>query len=199
MPFVFLRRCHRRSGLHGMHLNGYERAIAGRSDVRRFQLVFRRHGGEAQLNIDRQAASSVPGKAPDRSSVAKRFDAPERVLAFDQGRLELITVGGHLIGKGSCPPGWRWSQVVRVGHRPGGHVEVVGVVLSGRAKTTTAEAGEVDLMPGDFFFMTGDQEAWVVGLRPCEILYLSGTETLIDQIRSGLVKESVIPVDPLTR
>jgi hypothetical protein len=134
------------------------------------------------MSIDRQAASSVRGAPSDRSWVAKRFDAPERIVALDFGHLEVITVGGCVIGKGSYSPGWRWSQIVGVGTRPGRQVEIVAVVLTGRAKAATAEAGEVDLLPGDFFSMTGVNDAWVVGLRPCEVLYLQGTETLIDYI-----------------
>ena len=40
----------------------------------------------------------------------KRFDRPEQLLVFDSGRLEVITVAGRTIGKGSYAPGWRWSR-----------------------------------------------------------------------------------------
>jgi hypothetical protein len=105
----------------------------------------------------------------------KRFERPEHTLAFEHGRLEAITMGGRLIGKGSFGPGWKWSQAAP-GQRVPAHV---GVVLSGRAKAHHSEGHETDLLPGDFFHLTTATDVSVVGYRPCEILYLSGVEEMI--------------------
>ena len=115
----------------------------------------------------------------DVVSIVKRFDSAERVLVFENGRLEVITVGGKPIAKGSYGPGWRWSRTAGVAR--GGLPEHAGVVLSGRAKLQAEEGQEVDLTPGDFFHVTAGEDAWVVGYRPCEILYLSGVDALIRQ------------------
>jgi hypothetical protein len=119
----------------------------------------------------------------DAEAIVKRFDTPERVLALDKGRLELITVGGKLFAKGSFAPGWRWSHVAgppgRVGEAPPEHV---GVVLSGRAKVLVEEDREIDLTPGDFFHIAAEHDAWVVGYRPYEVLYLSGIEALVHRL-----------------
>jgi hypothetical protein len=107
---------------------------------------------------------------------------PERLLAFDHGRLELITVGGKLVGKGSYAPGWRLSQTAMAQRRAGdAPPEHVGVVLSGRAKVLIGER-EIDLTPGDFFHVSSEYDAWVVGYRPCEVLYLSGIEVMVDRL-----------------
>ena len=115
----------------------------------------------------------------------KRFESPERVFVFNQGRLEVITIGGRLIGKGSYGPGWRWSHTVKA--QPRGsweqRPEVVGVVLSGRVKLRVGEDREIDLTPGDFFHVASDYDSWVVGYRPCEVLYVSGVEALVDRLR----------------
>jgi hypothetical protein len=114
-------------------------------------------------------------------SIVKRFDEADRVLSFENGRLEIISVGGCTIGKGSLAPGWRWSAIASRG--PGGALpEHVGVVLSGRAKVRIREGSEIDLMPGDFFHITTEEDVWVVGYRPCEILYLDGVESLTRQM-----------------
>jgi len=125
------------------------------------------------MNSARQIASP---------SIVKRFDAPERVLSFDNGRFDVITVGGRVIGKGSYGPGWRWSHAARTparGDRPPDHV---GVVLSGRAKVSIAEE-EIELTPGDFFHVAAEYDSWVVGYRACEILYLSGVEALVNRLQ----------------
>jgi hypothetical protein len=128
---------------------------------------------------DRISVGSIGGGVQIR-----RFDTPDQVLAFDKGRLEVITVGRLPIGKGSYLPGWKLSQVStvpgRVGDREGG--PYVAVLLSGRAKILTDGERESDLTPGDFFCGTRGHDFWVVGYRPCEILYLAGLEALASQL-----------------
>ncbi|HKV69930.1 MAG TPA: hypothetical protein VJN62_01720 [Gemmatimonadales bacterium] len=114
--------------------------------------------------------------------VVKRFETPETVLRFDQGRLELVTLDGRLVGKGSYRPGWRWSQVTGPARRGVRPLHQTGVVLSGRAKIQIPEHGEVDLTPGDFFHVATEYECWVVGYRPCEVLYLDGMEALVERL-----------------
>ena len=136
------------------------------------------------MGPERQAANSS-GRASVDTSIVKRFDNPEKVLVFDQGRLELITVGGRAIGKGSYSPGWRWSRrAAAPTSARGGLPEHVGVVLAGRAKVLIHQGSEIDLYPGDFFHITAEDEddEWVVGYRPCEILYLSGVEAMIKEL-----------------
>jgi hypothetical protein len=45
----------------------------------------------------------------------------------------------------------------------------------------------VDLAAGDFFHtvVANGHDEWVVGQRPCEILYLSGVEGLIKQLHGA--------------
>ncbi len=116
--------------------------------------------------------------AAEAGADVKRFEHPDHTLAFEHGRLEAITVGGKVIGKGSYGPGWRWSRV-----SPGrGLPAHAGVVLSGRAKACHSEGHETDLLPGDFFHLTTATDVSVVGYRPCEILYVSGVEDLIHEL-----------------
>jgi len=142
------------------------------------------------MALDRQTGSASGPIPSTLSPVVKRFDRPERLFVFDSGRLEVITVGGQAIGKGSYAPGWRWSRCAAPSpaSRWGGPApEQVGVVLSGHARVVSRDGSEVDLNPGDFFHtaMTTEHDEWVVGQRPCEILYLSGVETIIRQLHGA--------------
>jgi hypothetical protein len=137
------------------------------------------------MDLRRQSGSvSVPAVAAPTASV-KRFDRPEQLLVFDSGRLEVITVAGRTVGKGSYAPGWRWSRCATssVTVEP---TEAVGVVLSGHARVQT-DGQAVDLTAGDFFHtvVANGHDEWVVGQRPCEILYLSGVEGLIRQLHGA--------------
>lgn len=133
------------------------------------------------MDVDRQVVSPFRTQS-NLASIVKRFDKPERVLVFDQGRLEVITVGGRILGKGSYGPGWRWSNAAgaatRGVHKP---PDYVGVVLSGRAKLVIDDS-ETDLAPGDFFHIATEFDSWVLGYRPCEVLYLSGVEALVNRL-----------------
>ena len=133
------------------------------------------------MTLDRR--SSVPSAVPfDSSGIIKRFDTPEHVLAFENGRLEVIAVGDQLVGKGSYGPGWRWSLAANGTSLGSRSTDYVGVVLSGRAKVAIG-GNEFDLNPGDFFHVTSELDLWVIGARPCEVLYISGVEGLMNQLR----------------
>ena len=140
------------------------------------------------MELRRQNGSASGAGTAELTANIKRFERPEHLLVFDSGRLEVLTVGGKTIGKGSYAPGWRWSHCAAPSAvTRGGPAETVGVVLSGRARVVSQEGNEVDLNPGDLFHAvlgTG-QDQWVVGQRPCEILYLSGVEGLIRQLRAA--------------
>ncbi len=116
------------------------------------------------------------------TSMIRRFDAPDRVVTVDHGQLEVITVGALVIGRGSYGPGWRWSQTAHVPPHAERPPEHVGVVLSGRAKVVIEGAEEIDLTPGDFFHIATEFDGWVVGHRPCEVLYVNGVEQLISRL-----------------
>lgn len=113
----------------------------------------------------------------------RRFDVPDSIVTFDQGRLEVITVDGMVIGRGSYAPGWRWSHTAQAAVPGEARPDYVGVVLSGRAKVVIADGEEIDLTPGDFFHIGAEFDGWVVGQRPCEILYIKGVEQLMGRLR----------------
>lgn len=123
------------------------------------------------MSLARQSSTPVPA-APTPSFV-KRFDTPDRSVGFGDGRLDIIAIGGRSVGKGSFAPGWKWTPAPGVTS-----VGFTGVVLSGRARVQTRAGASADLTPGDFFSMTPEDECWVVGMRPCEILYLGGIDEL---------------------
>src|SRR6266699_3393345 len=84
------------------------------------------------MDSDRQVPASFGPRQPETSTIVKRFDTPDRVVTFDNGRLEVITFGGRLIGRGSYGAGWRWSHVARLPARGERQPDHIGVLLSGR-------------------------------------------------------------------
>ena len=43
----------------------------------------------------------------------RSFAAPDEVRQFPKGRLELIKIGGAVIGRAVFEPGWRWATSVQ--------------------------------------------------------------------------------------
>lgn len=123
------------------------------------------------MSVVRQ--TSIPDPTAPTPSFVKRFDTPERSVGFGDGRLDIITIGGRSVGRGSFSAGWKWTPAAGVTA-----AVFAGVVLSGRAKVKTKDGESADLTPGDFFAVSPQDEFWVVGLRPCEILYLDGIDAL---------------------
>ena len=42
----------------------------------------------------------------------KRFNKPDEVREFPNGRLELINVGGATVYRAIYEPGWKWSESI---------------------------------------------------------------------------------------
>ena len=44
----------------------------------------------------------------------KRFDAPDEIRPFqDKGKVEILNIGGGVVGRAVFEPGWKWSDHVR--------------------------------------------------------------------------------------
>ena len=43
----------------------------------------------------------------------KSFASPDEVRTFEKGKLELVTIGGAMVGRFTLQPGWMWSKHVK--------------------------------------------------------------------------------------
>src|SRR5262245_57578786 len=118
----------------------------------------------------------MPG--PDMAVVLKRFESPDEVRTFSNGRFEVVRLGGLTIGRATYQPGWKWSQ--DVGPATGARlcpVEHVGLVLSGMAAVAFEGGRVVELKEGELFHIPAvPHDSWVIGERPYVSLHFLGTE-----------------------
>jgi quercetin dioxygenase-like cupin family protein len=87
---------------------------------------------------------------------AKRFESPDEVRPFvaDQGKLELVQLGGSAVGRGTFEPGWRWSEHVKpLSGTDSCQVEHIGYVQQGQMKVVMDDGTELTVGPGDVFHM----------------------------------------------
>ena len=86
--------------------------------------------------------------------ILKSFDAPDEVRVMQNGKFEVVNLGGITIGRATYEPGWKWSE--HVGPSVGATrcpVEHVGLVLSGTATVAFDDGRVIELHAGDLFYV----------------------------------------------
>ena len=116
---------------------------------------------------------------PDIDVILKRFESPDEVREFPNGRFELVRIGGLTIGRATYQPGWKWSTDVgaALGEARCG-VEHVGLVLRGAATVAFEDGRIVELREGSLFSVPPiPHDSWVLGDREYVSLHFLGSET----------------------
>jgi quercetin dioxygenase-like cupin family protein len=107
----------------------------------------------------------------------ERFESPTEERTFENGRFELVEIGGVTVGRATYEPGWKWSE--HVGPTAGTdtcQVEHVGLVVSGQAAVRMDDGTETVMRPGDLFYVPPGHDSWVVGDEPYVSLHFLGAE-----------------------
>ncbi len=47
---------------------------------------------------------------PSSKMEVKHLNSPDEVRKFENGKIELVKMGGGTIGRAKFEPGWRWSK-----------------------------------------------------------------------------------------
>ena len=105
----------------------------------------------------------------------KSFDNPDEVRQFPKGRLELIKVGGSVIGRAILQPGWKWSDsvqpIVKTKSCEAPHFQYH---VSGVLRVRMDDGSEFECHPGDVSLLSSGHDAWVVGDEPVVIVDFKG-------------------------
>lgn len=99
--------------------------------------------------------------------VGKSLDSPDDTRTFPNGKVELVTLGGITLGRGTMQPGWRWSKDVKpIAGTESCQATHTGHVISGRLHIRMDDGSEAELGPGDAYVIPSGHDAWVVGDEP---------------------------------
>lgn len=105
----------------------------------------------------------------------KNFSTPLEVREFPKGKVELLMVGGALVGKATFYPGWRWSTSVQpLVHTRSCEAPHFQYHVSGRLHVVMDDGTEFDCGPGDVSMLPTGHDAWVVGDEPAVIVDFQG-------------------------
>ena len=94
----------------------------------------------------------------------KNLQSPDEVRRFEKGQMEVVNIGGGVVGRATFQPGWRWSEHVK---------PIAGTDLcqahhflyqvSGRMHVVMADGREMESGPGDVAIIPPGHDAWIVG------------------------------------
>jgi hypothetical protein len=105
----------------------------------------------------------------------KSFGTPDEVRQFPKGRLELISIGGAMIGRAIFEPGWRWATSVqplaktKSCEAPHFQYHVAGVL-----RVKMDDGAEFDCKPGDISLLPSGHDAWVIGSEAAVVVDFQG-------------------------
>lgn len=113
----------------------------------------------------------------------KNFGSADETRSFDKGKLDLVKIGGAVVGRGIFQPDWRWSTSVkplaktRSCEAPHFQYHVSGVL-----RVAMDDGTEKDCKPGDVSLLSSGHDAWVVGNEPVVVVDFQG---MIDYARQS--------------
>jgi quercetin dioxygenase-like cupin family protein len=101
------------------------------------------------------------------SAEHKGFARADDVRTFEKGRIELLNIGGGVIGRLTLEPGWRWSTHVKpIAGTAWCEAPHFQYQVSGRLHVQMADGTAFESGPGDVTALPAGHDAWVVGNEP---------------------------------
>ncbi len=113
---------------------------------------------------------------------AKSFGAPDEVRTFDKGRVELVKIGGAVVGRAVLEPGWRWSTSVKpIAKTKSCEAPHFQYHVSGTLKIVMDDGATRECKAGDVSLLPSGHDAWVIGKEPVVIVDFQG---MVDYAKS---------------
>jgi len=108
-------------------------------------------------------------------SIVRRFDEADDRNEFDEGFVDLVSIGSVTFGQETLTPHWRWSKHVRpIAGTERCEFHHVGYQLSGRWIVEDRDGFQLEVKPGDIFDTPPGHDAWVIGDEPCVTIDFQG-------------------------
>lgn len=105
----------------------------------------------------------------------KDFQTPDEVRTFEYGKLELLHIGGGVVGKLTLAPGWQWSEHIKpLAGTEWCEAPHFQYQVSGRLHIVMSDGTEFDSIAGMVSFLPSGHNAWVVGDEPVVLIDWAG-------------------------
>lgn len=101
----------------------------------------------------------------------KAFNASDETRTFEKGKVDLINIGGGVVGRLTLEPGWRWSLHVKpVAKTEWCEAPHFQYHLTGRIGIKMQDGTEMEVGPGEVTALPQGHDAWVVGNEPVVLI-----------------------------
>ena len=105
----------------------------------------------------------------------KDLASPDETRTFEKGKVELIHIGGGVVGKMTLQPGWRWSLHVKpIAKTEWCEAPHFQYQASGRVHVVMSDGSEFESGPGTVSALPQGHDAWVVGNEPAVFVDFQG-------------------------
>ncbi|MCS5711321.1 cupin domain-containing protein [Candidatus Berkiella aquae] len=112
---------------------------------------------------------------PHNLAELKSFNRPDEVRDFPKGKLEIITIGGVIIGRATFQPGWRWSESLQpIAKTTSCEAPHFQYHIAGVLKVKMDDGQEYECRAGDISLLPSGHDAWVVGDEPVIVVDFQG-------------------------
>jgi hypothetical protein len=105
----------------------------------------------------------------------KSFTKPDEVRTFPKGKLELVNIGGAVVGRATFEPGWKWSTslqpLVKTKSCEAPHFQYH---VSGTLKILMDDGTELVCKAGDVSLLPEGHDGWVIGDEPVVVVDFQG-------------------------
>jgi quercetin dioxygenase-like cupin family protein len=100
-------------------------------------------------------------------SLQKNLDSPDETRTFENGKVQVTTLGNFSASRFTLEPGWRWSENVKpIVGTDSCQVLHTGYQVSGRLHVRLEDGPEEEVGPGEAYVTPPGHDAWVVGDEP---------------------------------
>jgi hypothetical protein len=109
------------------------------------------------------------------ASENKDIRTPDETRSFPKGKIDVVNVGGGVVGRATLEPGWKWSECVKpIAKTDWCEAPHAQYTLSGRLHVAMADGTEFEAGPGNVTLIPPGHDAWVVGDEPYVAIDWSG-------------------------
>ena len=103
------------------------------------------------------------------------FDKPSEVREFPLGKVDLVKIGGAMVGRAVFQPGWKWSTSVKdIAKTSSCEAPHFQYHVSGHLRIKMDDGTILDCKAGDVSLLPKGHDAWVVGTEPVVVIDFQG-------------------------
>jgi hypothetical protein len=103
------------------------------------------------------------------------FSSPDETRSFEKGKVELVKIGGGIVGRFTLQPGWRWSSHVKpIAKTDWCEAPHFQYQLSGHLHILMSDGKEYETHAGQVHSIPQGHDAWVVGNEEVVLIDWSG-------------------------